>query len=109
MTAILPKFICSPFLFNKITRVSSTHPKLYSTLIPARSPMFVTQKEVTNWFKMQADNTRKAFFTLGTLSIFSHEVCLGDRILPSGESVKKGQVISTTEFKVYDFQTKKWL
>jgi len=110
MTAIIPKFICSTFLYNKITRISGTHPKLYSTLIPARSPMFTTPREVTNWFKVQASDKRKAFYTLGTLTIFSHEICLGDRTLAStGEFVKKGQVTNTQECKVYDFAKKAWL
>lgn len=109
MTAIVPKFIASPYLFSKVTRISSTHPKVYSTLHPSTSPMFTTWRGVTNWFKAQSDDKRKAFHTSGYLTIYSYELALCDRTLPSGESVKKGQAINVEEFKVYDFNKRTWL
>ena len=109
MTAIIPRFIASFQLFNKAARISSRHPKVYCTLNPAQSPMFVTPREVTNWFKLQSDAKKKAFYTSGFLTIYSHELGLCDRILPSGQSIKKGEAFNMEEAKVWDFAKKIWL
>jgi hypothetical protein len=109
MTITIPKFIASFQLFNKAARISSTHPKVYCTLNPAQSPMFVTPKEVTNWFKLQSEAKKQAFYKLGFFTIYSHELALCNRILPNGQSVKKGEAFNMEEAKMWDFAKKAWL
>jgi len=109
MAVIIPKFIASFQLFNKVARISSTHPKVYCAHDPARSPMLATPREVTNWFKLQSEAKKKAFYTSGFLTIYSHELGLCDRILPSGQSIKKGEAFNMQEAKTWDFAKKTWL
>jgi len=82
----------------------------YSTMHPVKSPIFATCKEVNDWYNKEADTlTKLKFIENGFFVVFVHEISPEECILYPEYKAKKGEILSTDEAAVYDFNEKRWL